>query len=131
MSHASPLTGFGHGHAGHKSFPFLFFFTCPAPSGVQATRSRMLYPLLKRAAIEITEVECGLAAEERFEVEDPTELTENLALEELYPSEDVQNVAARVRGVTRTRGRSRGDEAVLRKVEIIDSSSHKNVSNSL
>ncbi|RYP17873.1 hypothetical protein DL765_004271 [Monosporascus sp. GIB2] len=83
---------FEHEHAGHKSSPFLFFFTCPAPSGVQATRSRMLYPLMKRAAIEIAEQECGLVAEKRFEMEDLTELTENLVLEELYPSEGVQDV---------------------------------------
>ncbi|KAI0841390.1 hypothetical protein F5Y06DRAFT_261423 [Hypoxylon sp. FL0890] len=64
---------FEHQHAGRKNGPFLFFLTCNAPAGVQVIRSRMLYPPMKRAVIEIAGNTCGLITEKRFELEDPRE----------------------------------------------------------
>jgi twinfilin-like protein len=76
---------FSHSHNGVDSSPILFFYTCPATPGNKAIKSRMLYPLMKRAVLEIAERECGVTPEKRFEVEEPAEITEELVMGELHP----------------------------------------------
>ncbi|KAH8664707.1 hypothetical protein BX600DRAFT_512710 [Xylariales sp. PMI_506] len=72
------------GSSGQRSL-LLFFFTCPAPEGVQAVKSRMLYPLMKRAVITAAQTECGLVIDKTFQVEETAEITEDMVLEDLYP----------------------------------------------
>jgi twinfilin-like protein len=45
----------------------------------------MLYPLMKRAVLEVAEKEAELKTEKRFEVEEPNEITEQTVLEDLHP----------------------------------------------
>ncbi|KAI1160992.1 hypothetical protein F5B18DRAFT_467117 [Nemania serpens] len=63
----------------------LFFYTNPATPGTKAIKNRMIYPLQKRAVLTMAEKECGCVVEKKFEVEDPSEITEELVLEELFP----------------------------------------------
>lgn len=63
----------------------LFFYTNPATGGTKAVKNRMIYPLQKRAVLTMAEKECNCAVEKKFEVEDPSEITEELVLEELSP----------------------------------------------
>lgn len=63
----------------------LFFYTNPATAATKAVKNRMIYPLQKRAVLTMAEKECGCAVEKKFEVEDPSEITEELVLEELLP----------------------------------------------
>ncbi|TRX88728.1 hypothetical protein FHL15_010400 [Xylaria flabelliformis] len=63
----------------------LFFYTNPATPGTKAVKNRMIYPLQKRAVIAMAENDCSCAVEKKFEVEDPSEITEELVLEELFP----------------------------------------------
>ncbi|KAI1108932.1 actin depolymerizing protein [Nemania sp. NC0429] len=63
----------------------LFFYTNPATAGTKAVKNRMIYPLQKRAVLGMAEKECGCVVEKKFEVEDPSEITEELVLEELFP----------------------------------------------
>jgi twinfilin-like protein len=76
---------FENENAGRRDTALLFFFTCPSPPGtlgLQATRKRMVYPLLKRAVLELARAEAGLSIDKKFEVEDPAELDEDLVLGE-------------------------------------------------
>ncbi len=82
---------FTHEHAGHKSSLILFFFTCPVRPGIQAVKSRMIYPLMKRAVLEVASQESGLSAEKKFELEESNDITEDLILEELYPKAEVED----------------------------------------
>jgi twinfilin-like protein len=68
----------------------LFFFTNPAASGMKAIKQRMLYPLMKRAVLTIAEGTAGLQVERKFEVEDPTDITEDTVLGELHPKVTVR-----------------------------------------
>jgi twinfilin len=73
---------------GLRHTALLFFFTCPSPQpggtlGLQATRKRMVYPLLKRAVLQVARAEAGLSVDKKFEVEDTAEIDENLVLGEL------------------------------------------------
>lgn len=45
----------------------------------------MLYPLMKRAVLTIAEQEAGINIEKKFEVEDPSEITEEEVLNDLHP----------------------------------------------
>lgn len=63
----------------------LFFYTCPANAGTKAIKHRMLYPLMKRAVITVGESEAGLDLSKRFEVEDPSEITEETVMADLHP----------------------------------------------
>jgi twinfilin-like protein len=63
----------------------LFFFTNPATPGSKAIKTRMLYPLQKRAVLMMAEKECDCVVDKKFEVEDPDEITEESVLEELSP----------------------------------------------
>lgn len=79
------LYRFKHTHAGTESSPVLFFYTCPANAGTKSIKNRMMYPLMKRAVLTIAEDTAGLKVEKRFEVEEPSEITEKSVLEDLHP----------------------------------------------
>lgn len=63
----------------------LFFYTCPVTPGNKAIKNRMMYPLMKRAVLEVADREAGLKLEKRFEVEEPAEITEQMVLDDLHP----------------------------------------------
>ncbi len=71
--------------AATQTSPLLFFYTCPMTPGNKAIKFRMMYPLMKRAVLEVATSEIGLTVDKKFEVEDPTEITEELILGELHP----------------------------------------------
>ncbi|KAK1756487.1 hypothetical protein QBC47DRAFT_380049 [Echria macrotheca] len=73
-----------HTHAGAESSPVLFFYTCPVTPGAKAIKFRMMYPLMKRAVLEIAARE-GLTVDKKFEVEETDEITEAGVLDELHP----------------------------------------------
>jgi twinfilin-like protein len=50
----------------------------------------MMYPLMKRAVLTLAEKEAGLQPQKKFEVEDPSEITEDVVLEELHPKVEVK-----------------------------------------
>lgn len=74
-----------HTHNGEEKSPLLFFYTCPASAGAKSIKNRMMYPLMKRAVLTVAEQEAGLAIEKRFEVEETSEVTEQLVLDDLHP----------------------------------------------
>lgn len=75
-----------HSHNGVEESPVLFFYTCPTAGGRQSIKNRMMYPLMKRAVITIAEKEAGISLEKkRFEVEDPSEITEQSVMDDLHP----------------------------------------------
>ncbi|KAF7563956.1 hypothetical protein G7046_g134 [Stylonectria norvegica] len=76
---------FAHAHNGAEHSPVLFFYTCPVTPGTKAIKNRMLYPLMKRAVLEVAEKTAGLKLEKKFEVEEPSEITEQSVLEDLHP----------------------------------------------
>jgi len=75
---------FKHTHNGTEQSPILFLYTCPATS-TKSIKQRMLYPLMKRAVVTIAETEAGLKLDKKFEVEDPSEITEQGVLDDLHP----------------------------------------------
>lgn len=79
-----------HEYGGSKSAPLLFFYTCPTTEGRRAIKDRMLYPLMKRAVLDAAKSEAGLEVEKKFEVEDPSEITEESVLLELHPKVEVR-----------------------------------------
>lgn len=79
-----------HEYGGNQSSPLLFMYTCPTTEGRRAIKDRMLYPLMKRAVLEVAKSECGLEIEKKFEVEEPSEITEDSVLEELHPKVEVR-----------------------------------------
>lgn len=83
---------FDHSYGGNTSSPMLFIYTCPAAPGIKAKgiKSRMMYPLMKRAVRSVAEQEAGLKIERTFEVEDPSEITEESVLGELHPKVTVR-----------------------------------------
>lgn len=74
-----------HTHDGSEESPVLFFYTCPVTPGNKSIKNRMLYPLMKRAVLTIAEQEAGLTIAKKFEVEDPSEITEEGVTEDLHP----------------------------------------------
>jgi len=86
---------YDHTHNGQSSSPVLFFYTYPAVPGKQAIRNRMLYPLMKRAVLTIAESEAGLSIAAKFDVEDPSELTEQSVTDELHPKVETRQAFAR------------------------------------
>ncbi|KAK2061042.1 cofilin/tropomyosin-type actin-binding protein [Colletotrichum caudatum] len=76
---------FTHTHNGAESSPLLFIYTCPVTPGNRAIKNRMLYPLMKRAVLEVASTEAGLTLDKKFEVEEPGEITEDSVLSELHP----------------------------------------------
>ncbi|ETS85330.1 hypothetical protein PFICI_03355 [Pestalotiopsis fici W106-1] len=85
---------FTHTHAGEEQSPVLFFYTCPAAAG-KSIKFRMMYPLMKRAVITAAENECGLKVEKKFEVEEPSEITEKSVLDDLHPQAEVRTAFRR------------------------------------
>jgi len=76
---------YAHEHGGVESRPLLFFYTCPPMPGTKAIKFRMMYPLMKRAVLEIASREGGLTLDKKFELEGTDEITEELVLGELHP----------------------------------------------
>lgn len=74
-----------HTHNGAEQSPLLFFYTCPASAGARSIKNRMMYPLMKRAVLTVAETECGLTIDKKFEVEETSEVTEQLVLDDLHP----------------------------------------------
>ncbi|KAG5917690.1 hypothetical protein E4U42_007158 [Claviceps africana] len=88
ISHTEPrftLFKYKHTHKGTEQCPILFFYTCPATPGAKSIKNRMLYPLMKRAVLDMAEKEAGLRLERKFEVEEPGEMTEQGVMDDLYP----------------------------------------------
>lgn len=75
---------YAHTHDGAEHSPLLFLFTNPATSGTKAIKGRMLYPLMKRVVVEAVARD-GVTIDKKFEVEEPSEITEELVTEELHP----------------------------------------------
>lgn len=63
----------------------LFIYTCPDNKANRSIKNRMLYPLMKKSVLVLAEKQFGLTPEKRFEVEDPTEITEESVLDDLHP----------------------------------------------
>ncbi|KAI0480942.1 hypothetical protein GGR56DRAFT_297428 [Xylariaceae sp. FL0804] len=64
----------------------LFVYTNPPTGGrTKAIKSRMLYPLQKRAVLTLAEAEAGVKADAKFEVEEPAEVTDEAVSAELFP----------------------------------------------
>lgn len=78
-----------HTHNGAEQSPVLFFYTCPAGS-TKSIKHRMMYPLMKRAVVTVAETEAGLTLEKKFEVEEPSEITEQGVTEDLHPKAAVR-----------------------------------------
>ncbi|KAL1843817.1 hypothetical protein VTK73DRAFT_2730 [Phialemonium thermophilum] len=76
---------YAHTHDGAETRPLLFFYTCPMTPGNRAIKYRMMYPLMKRAVITAAESDLGLRVDKKFEVEDPSEITEESVHGELHP----------------------------------------------
>lgn len=76
---------FAHAHGGAAQSPLLFVYSCPAGAGAKSIKTRMMYPLMKRAVLQIADTTAGLTIDKKFEIEDPAELTDELVLEELHP----------------------------------------------
>ncbi|KAL2170723.1 hypothetical protein VTG60DRAFT_4471 [Thermothelomyces hinnuleus] len=81
---------FSHVHDGSESSPLLFFYTCPTNFSTKAIKFRMMYPLMKRAVLSVAEQDAGLKPDKKFEVEDPSEITEQGVLDELHPKVEVK-----------------------------------------
>lgn len=54
-----------------------------------------MYPLMKRAVLELASSECGLNVEKKFEVEEPSEITEESVLADLHPKVEVKKAFSR------------------------------------
>lgn len=78
------LYRYTHTHDGAEQSPLLFFYTCPVSAG-KSIKYRMMYPLMKRAVVTIAEKEAGLEIAKRFEVEETSEVTEQLVMDDLHP----------------------------------------------
>lgn len=63
--------------------------------GRKAIKDRMMYPLMKRAVLEMASGECGLTVDKKFEVEEPSEITEESVLDELHPKIEVKKAFSR------------------------------------
>ncbi|KAL2753854.1 hypothetical protein ACRALDRAFT_2043000 [Sodiomyces alcalophilus JCM 7366] len=81
---------YSHSHNGATASPMLFFYTCPHTPGNKAIKNRMLYPLMKRAVLSAASDTAGLDVAKRFEVEEPSEITEDLVHSELHPKVEVR-----------------------------------------
>ncbi|CAK7243267.1 MAG: Twinfilin-1 [Sporothrix thermara] len=84
-----------HTHEGTASSPLLFFYTCPATPGTKAIKFRMMYPLMKRAVLAVATGEAGLDLEKKFEVEEPSEISEATVHAELHPQVETRKAFSR------------------------------------
>ncbi len=55
----------------------------------------MMYPLMKRAVLEIATREAGLQIEKKFEVEETSEITEDVVLADLHPKVEEKKAFSR------------------------------------
>lgn len=76
---------FTHAHGGAAQSPLLFIYTCPATPGTRAIKARMLYPLMKRTVLDAAASQANVTVDKKFEVEEPSEITEASILAELHP----------------------------------------------
>ena len=74
---------FAHTHNGQELSPVLFVYTCPTVPN-RSIKHRMMYALMKKAVLSAAE-NAGLKVEKKFEVDDPSELTEQTVLDDLHP----------------------------------------------
>jgi twinfilin-like protein len=86
---------FTHSYNGSETSPLLFLYTCPSNPSTKAIKFRMMYPLMKRALLDIAEKEARLLPDKKFEVEEPIEITEEAVLAELHPRAEVKKGFAR------------------------------------
>ncbi|KAK4109316.1 actin depolymerizing protein [Canariomyces notabilis] len=86
---------FTHSYNGSETSPLLFLYTCPSNPSTKAIKFRMMYPLMKRALLDIAEKEARLLPDKKFEVEEPSEITEEAVLAELHPRAEVKKGFAR------------------------------------
>ncbi|ROT40804.1 cofilin/tropomyosin-type actin-binding protein [Sodiomyces alkalinus F11] len=86
---------YSHSHNGDTSSPMLFFYTCPITPGNKAIKTRMLYPLMKRAVLSVATDDAGLDLAKKFEVEEPSEITEDLVHAELHPKVEARQAFRR------------------------------------
>ncbi len=84
-----------HSHEGETASPLLFFYTCPMTAGSKAIKFRMMYPLMKRAVLEVASQEAGLTLDKKFEVEEPSEISEDLVLGDLHPKQEQRKAFSR------------------------------------
>ncbi|KAH9887424.1 actin depolymerizing protein [Xylariomycetidae sp. FL2044] len=82
-------------HQGSEKNTVLFIYTNPPTAGTKAIKHRMLYPLMKRAVLTVAENEAGVNPEKKFEVEDPSEVTEQSVLSELFPQTETKTAFRR------------------------------------
>jgi twinfilin-like protein len=54
-----------------------------------------MYPLMKRAVLTVAETEMGLPIAKKFEIEEPSEITEATVLEELHPKVQTRQAFSR------------------------------------
>ncbi|OTB01363.1 hypothetical protein M426DRAFT_323510 [Hypoxylon sp. CI-4A] len=80
---------------GEEKNVVLFFYTNPVTQGTKAVKHRMLYPLMKRAVLEVATKEAGLHIEKKFEIEDPSEITEESVASELFPEVETKTAFRR------------------------------------
>ncbi|KXX81862.1 Twinfilin [Madurella mycetomatis] len=80
---------FTHSYNGSETSPLLFFYTCPSSFSTKAIKFRMMYPLMKKAVLAIAE-KSGLQPEKKFEVAEPSEITEEAVFAELHPNVEVK-----------------------------------------
>ncbi|KAI1098202.1 actin depolymerizing protein [Jackrogersella minutella] len=80
---------------GDENNVILFFYTCPPSPGTKAIKFRMMYPLMKRAVLQVATTEAGLQIEKKFEVEDPSEITEQSVSSELFPETETKTAFRR------------------------------------
>ncbi|KAI0025213.1 hypothetical protein F4780DRAFT_419005 [Xylariomycetidae sp. FL0641] len=81
-------------HTAEEDSHVLFFLTCPEASGMEALKARMMYPLMRRAVLNIARDECGLTVDGKFELQDPVHINESLIRPELERLREVRTPAA-------------------------------------
>ncbi|CAK7563849.1 MAG: Twinfilin-1 [Sporothrix epigloea] len=86
---------YSHTFNGSASQPLLFFYTCPATPGTKAIKFRMMYPLMKRSVLAVATGEAGLTLDKKFEVEEPSEITEASVHAELHPQTETRKAFSR------------------------------------
>ncbi|KAI0181142.1 actin depolymerizing protein [Hypoxylon sp. FL1284] len=80
---------------GDEKSVVLFFYTCPSTAANKGIKFRMMYPLTKRAVLTVAESEAGVKVEKKFEVEEPSEITEQTVLSDLFPEAETKTAFRR------------------------------------
>lgn len=79
---------YAHTYGGEEFNSTLFIYTCPAATS-RSIKNRMMYPLMKRAVVQMAENECSIQVDKRYEIDDLSELTEQTVLDDLHPKAHV------------------------------------------